>query len=175
VNIDVNSRNSVTQYYSAYPTQTQLCFTAAYPSFDDDEVTVVVSNCTTSVPHHQANALTIAPTHAIADTGATSIFIMAGAPANNICVACNPINISLPDGKRITSTHTCDIIIPGLPQTLVRHIIPEMKMASLLRIRILCKAGCEVIFDNEKCWVTFNGKTIMTGSKDPTSNLWTLP
>ncbi len=100
---------------------------------------------------------------------------MAGAPANNIRVARNPININLPDGKRITSTHTCDIVIPGLPQTLIRHIVPEMKMASLLRIRILCKAGCEVIFDNEKCRVNFNGKTIMIGSKDPTSDLWTLP
>jgi len=100
---------------------------------------------------------------------------MAGAPANNIRVARNPINISLPDGKRITSTHTCDIVIPGLPQTLVGHIVPEMKMASLLGIRILCKAGCEVVFDNEKCQVTFNGKTILIGSKDPTSDLWMLP
>jgi len=98
---------------------------------------------------------------------------MAGAPANNIRIAHNPIKISLPDSKRITSTHTCDIVIPGLPQTLVGHIMPEMKMASLLGI--LCKAGCEVIFDNEKCRVTFNGKTIMTGSKDPTSDLWMLP
>jgi hypothetical protein len=50
-----------------------------------------------------------------------------------------------------------------------------MKMASLLGIRILCKAGCKVIFDDEKCQVNFKGNTILTGYKDPSSNLWMLP
>jgi hypothetical protein len=48
-----------------------------------------------------------------------------------------------------------------------------MKMVSLLGIRILCKTGCEVIFDDEKCQVNFKGETILTGYKDPTSDLWT--
>ncbi len=48
-------------------------------------------------------------------------------------------------------------------------------MASLLGIRVLFKAGCEVIFDDEKFRVNFKGATILTGYKDPTSNLWTLP
>jgi hypothetical protein len=50
-----------------------------------------------------------------------------------------------------------------------------MKMASLLGIRILCKAGCKVIFDDEKCQVNFKGNTILTGYKDLASNLWSLP
>ena len=50
-----------------------------------------------------------------------------------------------------------------------------MKMASLLGICILCKAGCEVIFDDKSCRVNFKGKTILRGSKDPKSDLWTLP
>jgi hypothetical protein len=91
----------------------------------------------------------IAPTHAVADTCAMSIFVMAGAPANNIRMATKPIHISLSDGKKIISTHICDVDIPGLPHILIGHIVPEMKMASLLGICILCKAGCKVIFDEK--------------------------
>ena len=129
-----------------------LSLTDAPPTctHDDDDMTVIVSNCT-GPDHHYAHAMGIAPTHAIADTGATSIFVMAGSPANNIRTVTHPIHISLPDGKKITSTQVYDINIPGLPVTLTGHIIPDMKMASLLGIRVLCKAGCKVIFDNEAC------------------------
>jgi hypothetical protein len=141
---------------------------------DNNDITIVTSNCATTAEHH-VSAMQITPTHAVADTGTTSIFVMAGAPANNICAATKPIHISLPDGKKIISTHICDVDIPGLPHKLIGHIVPEMKMASLLGIRILCKAGCEVIFDDEKCQVHYRGNTILTGYKDPASNLWTLP
>ena len=73
------------------------------------------------------------------------------------------------------STHMCDIIIPGLPTTLVGHIVPELSIASLFGIRVLTAAGCTVKFDNEKCIVKYNGKIILTGMKDPTTDLWTLP
>jgi hypothetical protein len=97
----------------------------------------------------------IAPTHAVANTGATSIFTMAGAPTDNICMATKPIHISLPDGKKIVSTHICDVDILGLPHKLIGHIVSDMKMAFLLGICVLCKAGWEVIFDDEKCRVNF--------------------
>ena len=45
------------------------------------------------------NALTLATNQAIADTGATLIFIMAGAPVDNKCVTQTPLTINLPDGK----------------------------------------------------------------------------
>jgi hypothetical protein len=114
-------------------------------------------------------------THAVADTGITFVFVMAGTPAKNICMATKPTQISLPDGKKIVSTHICDVDIPGLPHKLIGPIVPDMKMASLLGICILCKAACKVIFDDEKCRVNFKGSTILMGYKDPTSNLWMLP
>ncbi len=157
-----------------YPTPTQRCLASTYGAEDDNNVTIVASNCASAVKHH-VNVMQIAPTHAVADTGATSIFVMAGAPADNIRVAKKPIHINLPDGKKILSTHICDVDIPGLPHKLIGHIVPDMKMASLLGIRILCKAGCKVIFDDEKCQVIFKGNTILMGYKDPISNLWTLP
>jgi hypothetical protein len=59
------------------------------------------------------NALTIATTQAIANTGATSIFIMEGANVDNKHVTVRPLTINLPDGKQVQSTHVCDIVIPG--------------------------------------------------------------
>jgi hypothetical protein len=48
-------------------------------------------------------------------------------------------------------------------------------MASLLGIRVLCKAGCVVVFYDKKCRVNYKGKLILMGFKDPTRDLWTLP
>jgi hypothetical protein len=75
-------------------------------------------------------------------------------------IAKDPITINLPDGKKVVSTHVCDINIPGLLTMLMGHIVPSLKVASLIGIRLLCKAGCNVVFDNEKCEVIFNNKVI---------------
>jgi hypothetical protein len=121
------------------------------------------------------NALTIATNQAMANTGATSIFIMDGADVDNKHITNSPLQISLPDGKQIQSTHVCSIIIMGLPTVLTGHIVPSLSIASLIGIQPLCKAGCKLLFNNTKYKVTFNGKVILTGYKDPSTNLWTLP
>jgi hypothetical protein len=100
---------------------------------------------------------------------------MEGTPMENIKPTMSPITINLPDGKRVRSTHTCDITIPGLPTVLVGHIVPGIKMALLFGIRVLCKAGCTVTFDDEKCVVRYNNKIILRGYKDPKTDLLTLP
>jgi hypothetical protein len=61
------------------------------------------------------NALTITTSQAIADTGATSIFIMEGINVKNKKPATKLLTINLPDGRQVKSTHICDINIPGLP------------------------------------------------------------
>jgi hypothetical protein len=71
-------------------------------------------------------------------------------------------------------THMCDIIKPGLMTTLIGHIIPKLSIASLFGICVLTEAGCMVKFDNKKCVVRYNGKIILIGMKDPTTDLWTL-
>jgi hypothetical protein len=53
--------------------------------------------------------------------------------------------------------------------------MPDMTTASLFGIRVLCKAGFQVLLNNDKFQVIYNGKIILTGYKDPASNLWTLP
>ena len=120
-------------------------------------------------------ALTIASNEAIPDSGATQIFVMDGIPVHNRRKTTCPLKVALADGRRVMSTHMCDIIIPGLPTTLVGHIVPELSIASLFGIRVLTAAGCTVKFDIEKCVVKYNGKIILTGVKDPATDLWTLP
>jgi hypothetical protein len=96
-------------------------------------------------------AVTIARDHAIADTGATSIFIMDGVDVINKRVASKPLTINLLDSKKVQSSHVCDIEIPGLPTVLTGHIVPSLTVTSLIGILPLCKAGCNVIFDDLKC------------------------
>jgi hypothetical protein len=73
------------------------------------------------------------------------------------------------------SMHVFGVIFLGLPTVLTGHILPDMTTASLSGIRILCKVGCTVVFNDNKCQVILNKKVILTGYKDPISDLWTLP
>ena len=83
----------------------------------------------------------------------------------------NPVTGMLPDGQKIKSTHICDVVIPGLPAELTDHIMPDMTTSSLFGICILCKTGCQVLFEDAKCQVIYNSNIILTGYKDPVSNL----
>jgi hypothetical protein len=89
--------------------------------------------------------------------------------------ASNPLTINLPDGRKVKSSHVCDIVIPGLPQVLTGHVVPHLAIASLMGIRPLCDAGCTVVFDRDTCDVQYNGKLILRGFKDASTGLWTLP
>jgi hypothetical protein len=124
---------------------------------------------------HYLNATTIATLQAIADTGATSILVMEGTPIQNLWPAIHPLTINFPDGSKVKSTHTCNITIPGLPTVLVGHAVPKLSIASLIGIRVLCNTGCKVIFAKTICNVIYDGKVILRGNKDPSTDLWTLP
>jgi hypothetical protein len=113
--------------------------------------------------------------HGIADTGAPTVLVMADTPMQNVRIAPNPLNMKLPDGNTVRSTHICDVEIPGLPHVLEGHIVPALNVASLIGIRILCKVGCRVVFTDTACYVKYNGKIILRGTKDPNTDLWVLP
>jgi hypothetical protein len=138
---------------------------------DDDDLTIIMSNTTRHLtrqkhvrPHRTAFAAAaesvirqeqdcMKTTWAIADTGATSIFIMDGVPVHNKRKAVNPLTINLPDGAKVRSTHECDVMYPGLPMTLTGHIVPGLTISSLIGIRVLCEAGCNVIFNKNYCHI----------------------
>ncbi len=103
------------------------------------------------------------------------IFVMEGTPVLNKRIATCPLSVALADGCRVMSTHMCNIELPGLPATLIGHIVSELSFASLFGIRVLTEAGCTVKFDNKKCVVKYNDKTILVSLKDPATDLWTLP
>jgi hypothetical protein len=107
--------------------------------------------------------------------GTSSIFIKEDAPTLNKWPTTNPITVNLPDGRIVCSTHTCNVMVPGLLQPLTGHIIPDLAIALLFRIRPLCKAGCGMWFDDKKCDVWYEGWIILTGYKNPSTDLWTLP
>ncbi len=148
---------------------------------DSNNATVITSNrsrarnIASALQQGVPKTLAFSDTHAIADTGATSIFVMAGTPMTNIRPAMDPLTINLPNGEIVHSTHICDISIPGLLMILTGHIVPGLSMVSLMGIRVLCKAGRKVIFTDTKCEVRFKNKVILNGIKDPTTDLWTLP
>jgi len=139
------------------------------------QVTIATTTTTQKIPVQRKPKIGIDKSHAIADTGATAIFVMESAPVNNKRVAQQPLTISLPDGTKVKSTHECDITIPGLPTVLTGHIVPSLTVASLIGIRVLCEAGCTVTFNASHCDVIYNGKVIARGNKDPSTDLWTLP
>ena len=86
---------------------------------------------------------------------------MEGADVINKRTALKPLTINLPDGRQVQSTHICDIAIPGLPTTLTGHIVPDLTVASLFGIRVLCKAGCKVVFNRDKCKVYYKDDIIL--------------
>jgi hypothetical protein len=40
---------------------------------------------------------------------------------------------------------------------------------------VLTEVGFNITFNKHKCTVQYNEKIILSGDKDPTTNLWTLP
>ena len=114
-------------------------------------------------------------THAVVDTGTTSIFVMKSTAMSNVPPATQPLTINLPYRTIVKSTLICDVMVLGLANVLDGHIVPGLTVASLVAILILCKAGCIVVFTDTACYVMYNQKVILTGAKDPSTDLWTLP
>ncbi len=114
MNVDVKKLEMVNSTISPYPTQLAVV-ASIFTEDNEDDNPVVTSNC--SQKHSSANSAQTAPehqhyanmlievSHAIADTGATSIFVMEGTPMQNTKPTMSPITINLPDGKRVR-THT---------------------------------------------------------------------
>ena len=98
---------------------------------------------------------------AVADAGTTVHFVLPGTPITNIRIARHPLKINLPDGDCLTSTHTCTLDIPWLPnESKEAHIVPGLAHASLISIKILCDSGCKFTYDNDECRVYYNKKIV---------------
>ena len=113
---------------------------------------------------------------AILDSGATSHFLTSTAPATNITPTSTPIVARLPNGARVTSTHTCELDIPMLPTAARRaHIIPNLASHSLISVVTLCNAGCDIAFTKIGCTISYRGRTVLCANKCTRTGLWMIP
>jgi hypothetical protein len=86
-----------------------------------------------------------------------------------------PINVTLPDGASIQSTHTCEFLLPQLPVAATKaHIVPGLATSSLLSVGQLVDANCSVKFDRTSVEVLHNHKIILEGLRDERNGLWTV-
>jgi len=112
--------NSLDPTFNCFGPIIDTCFA---PQINDDDVKIVTSNRTSATnstvdpPNRMlfGNAtqpsrkfLHIAPSHAIADTGATSIFIMDGVDVENKNVAQKPLTIHLPNLRMFATSQSPD-------------------------------------------------------------------
>jgi hypothetical protein len=101
------------------------------------------------------------------DTGATGHFFKLSTDLDNIMPTSENtrINVSLPEGTIITTTHTDNLILAGIP----------LSARQLLSISQLCAHGCKAIFINTAVTITLDDTAIPTGTGTTTTGgLWTL-
>ena len=76
----------------------------------------------------------------------------------------------------IQSTHTCNLDIPWLPNTVTKaHIVQGLSYSYLISTRKFTDSGCKVIFDIYECKIHYKGVLVLTVKKDRTTGLWNLP
>jgi hypothetical protein len=78
-----------------------------------------------------------------------------------------PLEVHLPNGDTITSTHTATLNIPSLPQAArLSRILPGLAQHSLLSVGQICDSGCSVTFTASNVTVTNGDLTFLTGERD---------
>ena len=89
--------------------------------------------------------ITLGKEEAIADSGATAHFILRYVQILSKCKEEIQLNITLPDGEIIQSTHVGNLNLPGLGDAdTIAHIIPGLAHSSLLSVKQLCDNVCNV-------------------------------
>jgi hypothetical protein len=107
------------------------------------------------------------------DSRCTSVFLSAAAPCSGKQAAHVPLNVNMPNGTTIQSSHTCNLLLTGLPsQARQAHILPGLMHNSLISVGQLCNNGCSVTFTHDQVTVTKDKECVMRGSRDPKSRLW---
>merc|ERR1712115_167043 len=114
-------------------------------------------------------------TWACADSGCTANVFIPGTPLKNLRPTTKPIKLKTAGGEYIETTHEGEIDIPGLPQAARKaHICPELANMSLVGIKTLVDAGCEVLFSKDDCIVLYKGSIVWKGGRQARTGLWIL-
>jgi hypothetical protein len=116
------------------------------------------------------------PYTALLDSGFTAHLLLANAKCSNKRSTTTPLEVRLPNGDTITSTHTATLNLPSLPHASRQaHILPGLAQHSLLSVGQMCDSGCSVTFTASNVTVTNGESTILTGQWDKDSSLWRVP
>ena len=117
--------------------------------------------------------------HAIADSGCTGIYIPETTPCINKISThpSNAVQVHVPNGATMHSTHTATLPIPTLPpQAGKAHVFNDLKSGPLLSIGQLCDFGCSVLFTLTQMLVfNKNLQHIVTGTRNQNTGLWYAP
>jgi hypothetical protein len=116
---------------------------------------------------------------ALLDSGCTVHFLLVNAKCTNKVLAETPLEVRLPNGATIASTHTATLNMPSLTSlphaARQAHILLGLAQHSLLSVGQMCDSGCAVTFTATKVTVTNGESTILTGLRDKESSLWRAP
>ena len=78
-------------------------------------------------------------------------------------------------GKKLVSTHECEIDNPNLPKAARKaHIVPGLAHTSLVSVKMLIDAGCFVTY-GKNVIVYHNEKVVWKGPREKLTGLWVLP
>lgn len=127
--------------------------------------------------HNYCNNLTSAntPSHstAILDSGASGHYLLCTSPCRNKQPITNGLEVKLPNNATLTSTHTAEIQLDGVPSGAMQaHIFPQLGNA-LISVGQLCDYGCETSFNATECNVTNRlGRCVLRGPRDQRTGLW---
>jgi hypothetical protein len=95
----------------------------------------------------------------------THIFLSATAPCTSKQTSHIPLNVNMPNGTSIKSSHTCDLLLTALPpQATKPHALPGFVHKLLISAGQLCDSGCDVTFKKEQVSVKKERKCMMLGS-----------
>jgi hypothetical protein len=96
-------------------------------------------------------------------------------PVTNKQVAHPPINVLLPNGSTMQSTHTADLDLPFLPIAARRaHIFPNLASGSLISMGQFCDSDCKIVLDKKFIHIHHKGKLVLQGTRSPVTRLWHL-
>ena len=95
-------------------------------------------------------------------------------PFTNISKSKQRMKVMYPDGNIDEATHEAILTLPNLPISARKvHLFGHLASGSLISLGQLCDAGCTAYFDKNKVYIFFNGKIIMQGSRNESTNrLW---
>eukprot|EP00804_Cyclotella_cryptica_P011472 CCRYP_016407-RA/>CCRYP_016407-RA protein AED:0.68 eAED:0.37 QI:0/0/0/1/1/1/2/0/374 len=146
-----------------------------------DAATVSTTSSTSSPTNNYCSStsnsinITLGTNEAIADSGATAHFFLPNVTISNKRKAEHPLNITLPDGEVIQSTHVGNLNLPGLGNSAtLAHVVPGLTHSSLLSIKQLCDNGCHVIFTKQDCKVYRKAELMLVGKHHPATGLWVV-